>query len=621
MPNRSASRRRTERAASVLRRFATVAGLLSSLLASGAFSGLQAQLSAAPKATFSLALDRTAYLPGDEARLAAVIDIEEGWHIQSHEPTLEFLIPTELTVLLPESWIGAKVEVDYPPHVMWQGEFADEQLAVYDGRVQILARFTVPEGIPLEPVAIEAELLFQACDERICVAPVTSRASTAVAIAEGGEAFNPDLFGDATTGGSAGAIPPRSLLVTLVLAVIGGLILNAMPCVLPVLSLKVFGLVQAASHGRREVTLGALATAAGIVVSFWALALAAIGARSAGQAAGWGVHFQNPGFVAFLTVVLVLFCLNLWGIFEIPLPRRLATAVSAPGPGHGALGHFAAGLFATLMATPCSAPFLGPAVGFALGQPAGTTLLVFTAVGIGMSLPYLLLAVSPGAAELLPRPGVWMENLKGVMGFLLAGTIVWLLFVLSAQISSVRLAMLEGTLLLLALFAWLRHRPGAGPTLRRVGTVGIVAAIAATFAVVAGGAGTAASSFQSAKLITWQTFDRTEAERLAREEGKLVFVDVTAEWCATCKFNEKLALETETVAELFERFGVIAMKADWTNRNDAIARYLADFGRYAIPFYVLYRPGADPHVFGELITKGAVVEAVEESAGLASSGS
>jgi suppressor for copper-sensitivity B len=399
----------------------------------------------------------------------------------------------------------------------------------------------------------------------------------------------------------------------LLLGVLGGLILNLMPCVLPVLSIKVFGLVREAGAARAAVTRAALAIAAGILFSFWTLAALAAGARAAGELVGWGIQFQNPGFVAFLALVLLFFALNLWGVFEIPLPAALANRLGATAGHSGPAGHFAAGLFATLMATPCSAPFLGTAVGFALSQPAWATFAVFTAVGLGMALPYLVLAAAPGALALLPRPGAWMDTLKKAMGFLLVGTVVWLLYVMGAQIAPERLAFVEGALLALALFTWLRGQARrAFP--RALATAGVVACAAATLFLAATAVrGAAGHERVTPSLLAWTPFDEARAVELA-DGGGLVFVDVTADWCATCKVIERVVLETEEVAALFERHRVVAMRADWTNRDDRIAEFLARFGRYAIPFYVLYRPGEEPHVFGELLTRSAVVEAVEGAA-------
>lgn len=407
--------------------------------------------------------------------------------------------------------------------------------------------------------------------------------------------------------------------VILLLAALGGLVLNAMPCVLPVLSLKVFGMLRSAGAGRSGVVRGALATAAGILVSFWALAGAAIAAAAAGAAVGWGTQFQRPGFVALLALVIVLFSLNLWGLFEIRLPMALAR-LGGSGPREGLAGHFASGLFATIMATPCSAPFLGTAVGFALAQPPPTIFAVFTAVGLGMSLPYLLLAAAPGVARLLPKPGDWMETLRGALGFLLAGAAVWLLYVLSAQVSPARLAAIELALVGVALFAWVRHRAFAAPALRRTAGAGLVAAAAFSLGLAAwsgagaSGHGNGRAAGPPAGLIAWVSFDRARAESL-RSHGQLVFVDVTADWCFTCKVNERLILDTPEVARAFAEHNVLPMRADWTNRNDEIARFLSEHGRYGIPFYLLYRPGTDPYVFSELPSIRTLVNAVREADG------
>lgn len=576
-------------------------------------------------AALEVHLDRTAYPPGSMAVLAGVLAIDEGWHVNAHVPTFDWLIPTELTVETPGGWPAPSVRYPEPVHRTFA--FAEEQpLAVYDGTAIVLAPLAIPAHAAPGRHRLAVRVLYQACDDRSCAQPLTVSDEVELTVGEGGEAVSaawfeggPRLEGPSDHGGAdsdveiAGSAPRpagRSLAAILLLGVLGGLILNAMPCVLPVLSLKVLGLVQSAGHGRSGVTLGALATTAGILASFLALALVAIGARAAGAAVGWGVQFQQPGFVAFLAVVVVLFCLNLWGLFEIPLPGRLANALGG-GPQEGIAGHFAAGLFATLMATPCSAPFLGTAMGFALAQPAAVVVATFAAVGVGMSLPYLALAIAPGAARLLPRPGAWMDAVRKVMGFLLAAAAVWLFYVLSAQVGPGRLALVQLALLGLALFVWMRGQAARTAAGRRVAALGIAGAAVATLlaAALPGAAVPAAGGgSQVVALIPWVEFDRAEAESLAEE--RLVFVDVTADWCFTCKTNERLVLETEEVAALFEAHGVVPMKADWTNRDDEISAFLASHGRYSIPFYLLYRPGEEPHLFSELLTKGAVAEAV-----------
>ncbi|MDQ1347644.1 MAG: DsbC protein, partial [Acidobacteriota bacterium] len=435
------------------------------------------------KATLSGAADRSAYLPGEAVRLAARLEIEPGWHLQAHVPTYDYLIPTTLSVEAPPGWPVA--EVDYPAPVKYKFAFADDELDVLEGRTRIVARFGVPATTAFGPVRLVLHLRYQACDDRQCLPPVETSAAVDLTIGPGGVAAAADYFADpgpttvpaahasspepaaaaplaiAAAATTATPVPARSLTAILFLALLGGFILNGMPCVLPILSLKLFGLVQASGKSTRTIRIGALATTAGILVSFWALAGTAVLARQAGAAIGWGVQFQQPGFVAFLTVVVLLFSLNLWGLFEIPLPARLAKLGDAgtnAGSGDGLAGHFASGLFATLMATPCSAPFLGTALSFALGQSGGTIFAVLTAVGVGLALPYLLLVAAPRAVKWMPRPGTWMVTLRGVMGFLLAGAVVWLMFVLAGQIDSVSLAVFELGLLGLSFFLWLRQR-------------------------------------------------------------------------------------------------------------------------------------------------------------------
>ncbi len=561
------------------------------------------------KASLTTVTNRTIHPAGSTALIAAKMKIEAGWHTNSHEPTFDYLIATELELILPDGWPSPVIE--YPEGEMKSFAFADQPISVYDGQLAIMAHVEIPAETPDGGRNVEAALTYQACDDRSCLAPVTTSSTATLVVGSGGRDSSDPVFSTAPT-------PRRkqggNFLVILLLGVIGGLILNAMPCVLPVLSLKIFGLVKSAGQGRSHVVVGSLTTTLGILLSFWALALGAVLAKSAGGAVGWGVQFQEPIFVTVLAIIVLLFCLNLWGVFEIPLPTRLAQFADS-GPKEGIPGHLASGLFATLMATPCSAPFLGTAVGFALSQSTFTIFAVFTSIAIGMALPYLALAAAPGAARLLPKPGPWMEKLRVVMGFLLAAAAIWLLYVLAAQMGRERLAFIELTLLALALFVWIRHQAGRSKPARVLALLGIIGS-AVLAVMLAGGAseGIATETAERASgLIPWTTFDRQEAEGLAAE-GRIVFVDVTADWCFTCKVNERVVLDTPEVAAAFERYSVVAMKADWTNRSDAITHFLADHGRYGIPFYLLYRPGQEPHVFSELLNQEDLIEVVRDAA-------
>lgn len=568
----------------------------------------------AEKASFSVVADKTAHEPGETARVAALIDIERDWHTNSNQPTFDYLIPTKIEIVLPAGWPEASI--DYPRGEMKTFAFADQPISVYEDEVALIATFTVPDSQTEGVVPVELQLTYQACDDRSCLPPVTTAKTFDLTIGPGGQPTHPEIFQirEAESSEPPSQKPPISLPLILLLGVVGGLILNAMPCVLPVLSLKIFGLVKSAGRGRSQVVVGSLATALGILLSFWALALAAILARSAGAAVGWGVQFQEPTFVVVLTLIVILFCLNLWGVFEIVLPMRLAQFADS-GPKEGVPGHLASGLFATLMATPCSAPFLGTAVSFALSQPASTIFAVFTAIAAGMALPYFILAAAPRAAQLLPKPGPWMDKLRIVMGFLLAAAAIWLLYVLAAQVSRERLAFIELAILGMAMFVWIRHSSTTRGWVRKLALVGIVVTMVVAVALAADADATRvdpSSTEHSTGLIDWLTFDRQEAERLA-SAGHLVFVDVTADWCFTCKVNERLVLETPEVAGAFEMHEVISMKADWTTRSDTITQYLADHGRYGIPFYLLYRPDQEPYVFSELLTKEAVVSVIEQA--------
>ncbi|MEM7356843.1 MAG: protein-disulfide reductase DsbD domain-containing protein, partial [Acidobacteriota bacterium] len=538
------------------------------------------------RASLQVAADRSAYEAGSTAKLAARVQVDDHWHVNSNTPTEDYLIPTELSFELPgiplEPWF------EYPADKPFKLDGFEEPIAVYDGAFTIFADIDLPADLPAGAIEGEAALLYQACDDKQCEPPETLRYPVRLTIGSGGQVANVAWFDPATANAWAGppadgapqtaaapsgAEPAQAgLLWMLVLAVIGGLILNAMPCVLPVLSLKVFSLVKSAGEGRSQLVMGTLATTAGILVSFWALALAAVLAAKAGTLVGWGIQFQQPGFVAFLAVIVVIFALNMWGMFEILLPQSVAQ-VAGSSPREGLAGHFASGLFATLMATPCSAPFLGTAVGFALLQPTAVIFAIFTAIGLGLALPYLMLAAFPKTANLLPKPGAWMATFKHVMGFLLAGAAIWLFFILAAQIDSATLAFIQGTLLVLALCAWFFKHYQGQPGRRRLAAVGMAAAAVWCIVLAVGAPPAATADVGASELIEWVAFDEAEAERLAGE-GNLVFVDFTAAWCLTCKSIEKAVIETSEVAAAFEGHGVVPMKADWTNRDDAITQVL-----------------------------------------------
>jgi suppressor for copper-sensitivity B len=562
---------------------------------------------------------------GTVVHATAVVLLEDGWHVNAHVPSLDYLIPTDLEVELPAGWPAATI--DYPPSVNKAFAFADQPIDVYEGTFRVPLLIQVPLEATNGKTPLRVRLRYQACSDRVCLAPVRTEADFTLEVVGGAgslpqavagtNAGTPPVAAQATAPAPAVASAARGWAGFLLLGFLGGLILNAMPCVLPVLSLKVFGIVRSASLGRRHLVVATLSTAAGIVASFAGLAAAAILARRAGSSVGWGVQFQEPLFVGFLAMIVILFCLNLWGLFEIQLPaflRRKLDGATGGQPAEGPSGHFASGLFATLMATPCSAPFLGTAVGFALTQPPVTVVAVFLAIGLGMASPYLLLAAFPALASRFPRPGAWMETLKGAMGFLLAAAAIWLFFVLSAQTRPERLAFFQACAVGVALLFWLaaRRPPGVAASVLR--TLALVVAVGSVFLLRADGdrpsSSTGGAGLRAIGGVTWQAWKPGEPERLAAL-GKTVFVDVTADWCFTCKVNERLVLASDEVAAALNAPDVVALKADWTNPSREIGDYLASFGRYGIPFYAVYRPAQAPRALPEVLTKDLVLAALE----------
>jgi suppressor for copper-sensitivity B len=397
---------------------------------------------------------------------------------------------------------------------------------------------------------------------------------------------------------------PASLVVMLGIALLGGFILNFMPCVLPVLSIKFLTLAAHAGRPRAAIRRGFLASAAGILVAFLMLAGGILLLKTAGLAVGWGLQFQQPVFLVLMVALLALFAGNLAGLFEIALPRWMGGLVEI-SDRRGWGGDFLAGIFATMLATPCSAPFLGTAVGFALGGDNFDVVTIFLALGVGLAAPYLAVAALPSIAAHLPRPGHWMITARRILAVLVALSAAWLLSVLAAQAGAVAAALV--TLALLAVLALL----GLARTLpvRRAGVAAsLLLAFAAPFVLPAPGVPAASDD------ALWRSFDRSAIDPLVRT-GKIVFVDVTADWCLNCKVNERLVLQSGDVLRRLSDTDVVAMRADWTRPDEVIAAFLRGFGRYGIPFYAVYGPATpDGQPLSELLTPGEVLGALGRAA-------
>lgn len=428
-----------------------------------------------------------------------------------------------------------------------------------------------------------------------------------------------DIGGGAGGGGGAGAGLAGAgggvtLLAVLGLALVGGLILNLMPCVLPVLSIKLLSVISHGGDDPRHVRLGFVMTTAGILFAFLVLASGLVALKLGGLAVGWGIQFQQPVFVIAMVLIVTLFAANMWGLFEIRLPGKVSDVAVEHSGGTTMKGHFFSGAFATLLATPCSAPFLGTAVGFALSRGVVDIYAVFAALGVGMALPFILVAAFPRVATKLPRPGAWMLTVKKVLSLALVATALWLLTILAAQVS-LPAAVVVGVLTILAVLPIALR--GRLAKVAQMVPVAVAAAAVLAFATpaVLPGAAAPTQGVHEVAGVSWEPFDEAVIAELVAG-GRVVFVDVTADWCITCKVNQKRVLDVGDVAARLGDGQIIAMRADWTRPSDVIAAYLASFGRFGIPFNVVYGPGTPGGVtLPELLSNTAVLTALDTAAG------
>jgi len=412
-------------------------------------------------------------------------------------------------------------------------------------------------------------------------------------------------------------IPPNAegaLWKMLVFAFLGGLILNLMPCVFPVLAMKAFSLARLGGSHRHEQIQSALAYTTGVMGSFAALGVAMIVLRSVGSAAGWGFQFQSPVFVVGVAWLLVMMALNLLGVFEVTL-GRIGQDVT---PRHGVWGDMLTGLLAVIVATPCTAPFMGAAIAAALSGPAWAGLALFLAMGFGLASPYVAIATIPFLARHMPRPGAWMAVLKQALAFPLLGTSVWLFWVACVQRGAMILPVGLGGAVALGMAAWL-----FGTTQRQAMIRG------ATRSVVIGRAIALLALLLAAASLTRLDDAAADSrpittpgeigivafapEKLAslRDEGKPVFIDMTAAWCITCMVNERVALQSAQVKKAFEEKGITYMKGDWTNRDETISAFLREHGRDGVPLYVYYAPHKDGTILPQILTASTVLDAIK----------
>lgn len=403
------------------------------------------------------------------------------------------------------------------------------------------------------------------------------------------------------------ALQNDSLLKVIGLALLGGLILNIMPCVLPVLGMKLSSVISAKGLERRQIRAQFIASALGILVSFWLLAGFLALLKVSGQALGWGVQFQSPWFIGAMMIITGLFAANMLGLFEIRLSSNTNTWLATRG-GNSYSGHFVQGMFATLLATPCSAPFLGTAVAFALGANYLTLFAIFTALAVGMAAPWLLIALFPQLANALPKPGMWMNTVKTIFGLMMLVTSLWLLS-LMANFFSLKIVIVIGVIALALLLSQLWRIKGKRATLLTVGFLILVTAIGLII-------GSLTADKWAKPLPQDHHWTPLNVEQIKQDvaQGKTVFVDVTADWCITCKANKVGVILQEPVYSALDQENIVLMRGDWTKPSDYVTNFLQSHGRFGVPFNIVYGPAAPNGIeLPVILTSEQVLDALKQA--------
>lgn len=527
--------------------------------------------------------------PAQGESLKVKVDIPAGWHLTADDPLDEFLIPLQAQLTIQGLTLGAAI---YSESVVKEFPKLDMKAAWFEDSLTILFPIVSVQSEFTAESYINFKLSYQACDDKICLSP------TDTLVSQGKSEYE--------VVDSPGNVAGKSYLLMLLMAFIGGLILNLMPCVLPVLGLKIFSLIRQSGESKFKLIRLGVSYTLGVVVSFWALALAVVLAQNAGSAAGWGFQFTHPGFVLFMIVVVFLFALNLLGAFEITLSTRALTVMDAKSNGEGLLKAFLNGAFMTLISTPCSAPFLGTGVGYALTQPPVHLFVFFTLAGLGLALPFLLISFFPQFANKLPRPGDWMLRLKEFMGFTLLATMLWLLFVLTRQVGIENSFWIMIWLLLISLLTWTWKHWGEGFEVdfkRKIWVVlGILILAGSTYWLFVEPALESDDSIQEFSM---------EQVRSLNQQGKWVFVDYTADWCISCKVNEANVLSQPSIQSYFAAPQLEFVVADYTRGNPVISEQLRLYKRAGVPMYILYGPAGQVKIFPELLTESLLMNDFE----------
>ena len=571
------------------------------------------------------------------------IVIPDNWHVNANIAADEFLKPSSIEISAKGVHFG---EPKWPEPIKEYSEALDLENLVFKGYFQI----TLPvESVDADydSLTTQATFHYQACDNSICLAPsqvtfglgplgfTTRRASrdgagnatekaAASATSEAKESSpsaTSNVLKSAAGNAAEGATGTFILLLS---ALFGGLILNLMPCVLPVLSLKLFSLIKQSRESRKRLLVLGTSTTLGILASFWALAGIVAAVKAGGGNAGWGMQFQSAGFIAFMVVILSAFAMSFFGVFEIWLPGSATTKMDKAGRKQGFWGAFFTGALLVLLSTPCSAPFLGTAMGFAFTASTPVLFLFFTAAGVGLALPYMLVSVFPKVLKAFPKPGAWMVTLQKIMGVLLLGTVAWLLWVVHEQAGNVGVGIFAAiSLLSIAMsFAIGNIAPPGVAFFREVLSVGSAVVILAViwFALASPKFEAEVDAIfkaRSVQLITedgWYRYTPELIEEFAKS-GRTVFIDATADWCLTCKANEAAVLNRDDFKHAMDSLNVARVKADWTRETPEVTALLRSMGKSGVPAYAIYPAGdaSKQIVLPELLTTDGIVEKIVTS--------
>ncbi len=577
--------------------------------------------------------------PGDKFNVAVVLQIEPGYHINSHQPLSEFLVPTDL---FHDSTEGLSiVRPRFPAGRIEPSPLPGEKLSVYRGRTVIVLPVEADAELPGKEVRVTGIVTYQACtDKGQCFPRTSAEWSLALPVAAKGAtvaATNKELFSPETGKGSFldGDFRPttqreeHSLLGWLALALLAGLILNVTPCVLPVISIKVLSFVQQASESPARVFKLGLAFSVGMLLVFNVLATLATAAGLA-----WGQHFQSPVFTVAMAAIVFAFGLSMFGVFTLGVPKAVGhfAAQADQAPDEGYLGSVAKGALATVMGTPCLGPFLGPVLVWATAQTPPTVFLTFNTIGVGMALPYVLLTANPRWLRFVPRPGPWLTTFKQAMAFLLMATVVYLLYIVEGQLGGPALVWTLAFLTGLSLACWIvgtwaTYQTSPGGRLAAWVMAAAVVGLSGWLSFgreggLSGGAerrvGVEPGKPEGVEL-PWVPFSLDKLTELTAA-GKPVFLDITASWCVNCQVNTAFVFETREMAEAVKKYGVIPMLADWSVENSEIEQLIRKLAPGAsIPLAAVFPAGRpnEPIVMLGLVTKAQVIDALRQGAGTA----